>query len=213
MLLYDLALFNTGRRQPMNRWKIITITGASGSGKTTVTRELLKTPNTKLIQSLTTRAARDSDLPGEYIYGVSREELSRAKQNGLLLWDIETHGNIYGTVKTDVDQALIASCNSLMMVVPEVVPILHAYTPKPIISFFLVSPDKAVLRERLVNRGDPPEQIERRLSDCDDWLDQAIASSLPYRFVRTDAEIKKIIFCIHAELKLLNPINPPYFHN
>lgn len=44
--------------------KIITFTGASGSGKSSIVRELLSQSDYKLVVSVTTRNPRESDLLG-----------------------------------------------------------------------------------------------------------------------------------------------------
>lgn len=70
----------------MNKKKIITFTGASGAGKTTMVKELLKNPQFGLVPSITTRNSRLSDLPGEYEY-ITDTEFDWLKCWDAFVWD------------------------------------------------------------------------------------------------------------------------------
>ena len=62
---------------------IWSLTGSSASGKTTIARLIIEeVPNAKPLQSVTTRAVRASDIPGEYEYVNEMEfdRLSRARE-------------------------------------------------------------------------------------------------------------------------------------
>ena len=59
---------------------ILTITGPSASGKTSLARALrLQIPGAVVLTSVTTRKPRPSDLPGEYKYE-TQEGFSKLKQ-------------------------------------------------------------------------------------------------------------------------------------
>src|SRR5258708_40128250 len=107
--------------------KIVTITGASGSGKTSVARELLKIiPSAKLVLSITTRPPRESDLPDEYRTNVPLAEFEKRSQNNEFLWEVEAHGNRYGTLRASVNEALANPYPSLMILIPNVLATLRS---------------------------------------------------------------------------------------
>src|SRR3989344_5336061 len=150
---------------------IVTVTGASGVGKTSVLKQLLADDaELRLIQSITTRNPRLSDIPGEYCY-VSDKEFSVLEKRGAFLWAVSVHGSRYGTMKSDVDHALEKEEDVfLIILVPERVETLKAYSPLGrVVSLYIASPPPDVLLARLRLRGDSEESIERRIRDCADW--------------------------------------------
>ncbi len=52
----------------MPSYKLISFTGVSGSGKSTIVRKLLEDPAFHIVTSTTTRPPRESDIHGEYEY-------------------------------------------------------------------------------------------------------------------------------------------------
>lgn len=86
--------------------KIISITGPSGVGKTTLARELLRThPDWGIVVSITTREPRPSDLRGEYRY-ISHEEFEEREAREEFIWAAEVHGIRNGTLFASIDEAL-----------------------------------------------------------------------------------------------------------
>lgn len=95
----------------MEGGRIITLSGPSAVGKTTIARELLQAnPEWKLLISLTTRGPRPSDIPGEYKYNVSMRRFDELEREGKFVWTVCVHGNKYGTLSKLVDDALDAPC-------------------------------------------------------------------------------------------------------
>ncbi len=186
----------------MENYKIISLTGPSGAGKTTIAQALFRQyPQLVMIPSLTSRQRRESDLPGDFVY-VSREEFSKRKEAGELLWDVEAHGTLYGTAKAAIDEALARRHPSLIILVPEIVKFLFDRYPDRYLPIFIEPPPEEILRARLVLRGESEETINRRLSDCRDWSAQAHASSLPYRFVHNHGPIEETVQEIAHILRL-----------
>ncbi len=176
------------------RVRIVTVSGPSGAGKTTVVKELLRRhPEWEIVLSWTSRGPRESDLPGEYKCNISKAVLNRAKQLSELMWLEVVHGNLYATLRDSVDKACCRRTLSLMPIVPKSVKILYGYIPSKMRSIFILPPDEEELRRRLTERGDLPEQIERRIVDCKKWEQEARISGVPYEFVRNDGTISEAV--------------------
>src|ERR1051325_91202 len=98
--------------------RILTLTGASGSGKSTIAKEILKSPAFSLIVSFTTRGTRPTDLNGEYKC-IATDEFLKLKSRGHFLWTMKLRGDNYGTLKYSIDLALESHTKtSVMILIP-----------------------------------------------------------------------------------------------
>lgn len=178
---------------------ILTLTGASGAGKTTIAKELLgKLPiEAQMIPSFTTRSPRDSDLNGEYRY-LSKFTFWLYEQLGFFLWTAHLHGNSYGTTKRWARKALSDDgAVYIMLLVSDAVEKLNQFAEEQgysdkIYSCYVLSPPQLILEERLRNRGDSPEEIEKRLRECIQWDSKARSSKILYEFVKNDGTIESV---------------------
>lgn len=173
--------------------KIVTVTGPSGAGKTTIVGELLKKhPEWGMVVSLTSRESRDSDLPGEYKCNLSVKHLYQLEKDRQAIWRENEHGNVYVTLFKDVNEARFERILSFMQILHRSVVKLHSYMPREVLSIFLIPPCEEELRRRFEKRGDSPEQINRRIADCRKWEEEARASGL-YKFVRNNKTVEEAI--------------------
>lgn len=177
--------------------KIVTFTGASGTGKSTLARAL----GFPFVLSTTTRASRPSDNPGEYEYVPQNyfEEMKRCKG---FIWSIPFGSSWYGTKHQPVNHALMSQNYSLMILVPEVIPKLLVYAgTDAILPFYIRSLPEEVLRVRLEKRGDPADSIERRLKESKDWDAEAESSWIPYVFITNNGTIEGAVEQVRRYLK------------
>jgi|GEM_PF-882801 len=172
------------------RWPgptIFTITGASGVGKTSIIKRFLEVrSSSRLIQSVTSRPARPTDLDGEYEYEVSMSDFEVRKDD--FLWMATAHGNCYATCRKSVCEFWLRQTSfspGCMILVPSVLPILRKYLVDcdRLISFYVLSPPEEELRRRLTARGDDEATIERRIDECKKWDTEALQSDIPYVFL------------------------------
>lgn len=176
---------------------ILTITGPSGVGKTTLLHNLLKKiPGAHTLTSITTREKRPSDEPGEYEY-VTDAEFNALSKQGAFLWEVHPHGKKYATRKDTVDRALREGFYIPVLVIDAVAK-LHAYAKTQSLSdsvrsLYILIDDEAELRKRFAERNDMTDaQIESRLLECRTWNDDSRKSGAPFIYVpatRTREEI------------------------
>ena len=180
---------------------ILTLTGASGAGKTTIAKELLnKLPiDAQMVPSYTIRKyrkPRPTDLPGEYKH-ISQFKFWLLKTTGAFLWTVYPHGNSYGTTKHWVAKALRDDNTIYIMILtPDAVIRLNDFagkmSPDRIFSFYVLSPPEEVLRERLRARGDKEDEIQKRIADCIKWNSEAKISGISYEFVTNNGTIESV---------------------
>ncbi len=167
--------------------RIMTITGPTGSGKTVVTQELLRTRRHFVhLTGMTTRPMRPDNAEGENEI-VTVDEL---KSN--TLWNIGHGRHLYGLKRTKVVDILDArpEVTGVFLSLPKTVPILRDFVndfcgdQHHHLAIFLVPPPDEVFRERMrVGRRDyEAVMIERRSSE-DHWEEEARTSSIPYHFI------------------------------
>ncbi len=178
---------------------ILTLTGASGAGKSTIAKGLLaKDRNVVLLTSYTTRPQRETDLPNEYAY-LSQEEFARMETGGDFLWYVHVHEFSYGTTWASVQNALNDDKRThVMVLLVEKVSVLRNYAQGlakggRVCSFYILSPSQKTLEERLRGRGDDEATIAKRIKECLDWDEQAKRSGTPFNFITNERRVKSVI--------------------
>lgn len=88
------------------RGKLVVISGPSGAGKTSVCRALKQHPQVEFSVSATTRAMRAGERDGIDYHFLPRDDFQRRlAENQFLEW-ATYNGNMYGTPRWPMDQAL-----------------------------------------------------------------------------------------------------------
>jgi len=185
---------------------LITITGASGTGKTTIIKRIMeKHRRVQPLLSTTTRSPRESDIPNEFEY-VTKETFLRMKAEGDFLWTVNVHGNYYGTRWSAVETALLRQAQCIAALAHEAVIELQTFVrrhPPQYQSLFCVyiqTPGQEVLRARLERRESHPDPIDvaRRLEDCLSWDDVARRSNVPYIFLQDRNIMEKKVLVVES---------------
>lgn len=169
----------------MIEYGFLTVSGPTGSGKTTLIARLLESfPAYHPLTCQTTRQPRPSDIREQYCY-VSDEIFERYICNMSLMWWHNVHGYRNGALKIDVDEALrhgycIADTSY------DAVEILFGQAMKyGVLSLmrccYLDISDEEELRRRLQERGEV--NIEKRVAECRQWGKNARASRIPFCFI------------------------------
>ena len=129
------------------------ISAPSGSGKSTLVSELRKqVSGVDFAVSWTTRAPRGSEQDGREYHFTTREEFLRMADAGMFLEHAEVFGNLYGTSRQSLDEALGAGHDLMLDIDVQGAAQVRASMPEAV-SIFVLPPNPTVLRTRLRNRS------------------------------------------------------------
>jgi len=150
------------------RGRMLLISGPSGSGKSTICKRLLEDPRVVFSVSATTRAPRPGERDGVEYHFLSKEEFRRRIAAGAFLEHAEVYGNMYGTLRAPMEEAISAGKVYLVEIDVQGALQLKALDV-PGIYVFVAPPNFEALRRRLTGRGtESPEVLERRLQKAED---------------------------------------------
>jgi len=155
----------------MKNGLLIILAAPSGTGKSTICKELIKNnKNWNFSVSVTTRKPRDGEIDEKDYKFISNSEFEHfVKFGDFIEWEI-VHGNKYGTLWSVVDDAL--DNKKVMILDIDVKGAMSIYEEHPdeTILIFIEPPglniveQKEILNERLVKRGNEQElAIKHRL--------------------------------------------------
>ena len=129
------------------------ISAPSGSGKSTLVSELRKqVSGVDFAISWTTRAPRGSEENGREYHFTTREEFERMIDAGMFLEHAEVFGNLYGTARQSLDEALAAGHDLMLDIDVQGAAQVRAKMPEAV-GIFVLPPNPKVLRTRLRNRS------------------------------------------------------------
>jgi guanylate kinase len=154
---------------------LFALSAPSGAGKTTIARNILRQfPELRFSVSATTRTQRPREVDGKDYFFLTREEFEqRIAEGGLVEWE-EIYGNLYGTLRSEIDRVLDGGGHMLFDIdVKGALSIKRLYGDDAV-TIFILPPSIDVLHERLERRGtDSAEVIERRMQRSAWELEQA----------------------------------------
>lgn len=158
----------------VNKGKIVIVSGPSGVGKSTICKKIVeKIENASLSVSVTTREKSKPEKDGSDYWFVSKEEFQNRIEKGMLLEYATVFGNMYGTPKDKVDEALQAGKIVILEIDiqggKQVQAVYH-----DAIMIFILPPNDKTLSERIENRGrDSSESVGIRLNKANAEIAEA----------------------------------------
>ena len=140
------------------RGRLFIISAPSGTGKSTVIRELLKKrPNLRFSVSATTRMPREDEIDGMSYSFVTRERFEDMVINNEFLEYAEYVGNRYGTPKGPILENIENGIDTVLDIdvigAKQIIGKLDG-----VLSIFIVPPDLLELERRLRSRGTDSEE-------------------------------------------------------
>ncbi len=176
--------------------RVWVLVGPSGTGKTTIARDLVaEVPRLRRAVTCTTRPPRAGEREGFDYFFVSEEQFDFLLASGKLVEHTIYGGSRYGL---PLDQFLEAEqAGDAMVAVLDIQGVHHlreAIGSVRVRAIFLRSPSNDELRRRMQERGSGPEEIARRLSlvpleledaaSCDDVVATDASYAEVYRQVK-----------------------------
>ena len=158
---------------------VVVLAAPSGGGKTTIARALVgRWPQRYGFSvSATTRAPRPGERDGEDYFFLSKDEFRRRQGAGDFLESAEYAGELYGTLKAEVDRVLAAGRHVLLDIeVQGARQVRKRYPPPASRAVFILPPSAAELLRRLTGRRtESPREMAKRLETAIRELRQADA--------------------------------------
>lgn len=170
-----------------NRGVLFIISAPSGTGKSTLTRELLsRCRDLEYSVSMTTRERRPSETEGVEYDFTDESKFQKMIEKGKFAEYAKVHGHYYGTQKSTIDGALTKGRDILLDVDIQGAAKIRSTYPG-CVAIFLMPPSLKVLEERLRNRG---TEDEARLRNRLDAAGRELECAKDYDYVVVNENIE-----------------------
>ncbi len=150
---------------------LLVVSGPSGSGKTTLCRKLADNGEVHYSISCTTRPPRSGEENGRDYHFLTKEEFAAKLETGEFLEHAVVHGNLYGSLRSEVISFLEAGVDVVMDIDVQGADQIRASADRKIqnslVDLFVLPPSEDELYKRLSGRGtDSVETISLRMNNA-----------------------------------------------
>ena len=145
--------------------RLVVLSGPSGVGKGTVGKALLAANSGSIAKAVTatTRSPRPGEVDGVHYRFFARDEFLARRARGEFLESAEVYGNLYGTLRAEVEKTLARGVACLLEIDVQGARLVRE-SGVPHWSVFLAPPSMSELERRLRERGtEDPATLRRRL--------------------------------------------------
>ncbi|QTL04583.1 guanylate kinase [Aquabacter sp. L1I39] len=183
------------------RGLMLVLSSPSGAGKTTLSRKLLaQDDRITMSVSVTTRPARPGEVNGKDYFFVDVPTFQRMRDEGELLEHAIVFGNLYGTPRRAVEDALSAGRDVLFDIDWQGTQQLDQSAQQDLVKVFLLPPSAADLEKRLRTRAqDSDEVVHQRMSKASDEISHF--TEYDYILINQDVDdsLAKLVSILQAE--------------
>jgi guanylate kinase len=173
----------------------IILSAPSGGGKTTIAKTLLsRRQDLGYSVSCTTRAPRPTEVAGRDYYFISRPEFLAKREEGEFAESAVVHGNLYGTLKSEVERVLATGRHVVMDIdVQGAVQFMRAFPDS--VTIFILPPSAEVLLERLrARQTESPAQLAARLQSALQELQQVAE----YEYIVVNDDLERAVSSVES---------------
>ena len=196
----DTSMKGNGNMSEARKGMLLVISGASGTGKGTVIKELMEHDDSLVFSvSATTRSPRPGEENGREYYFISEEEFARRVENDEFIEYAPVFAHHYGTLRSEVSRRLAQGQNVVLDIDVQGVHQISENRPDAI-RVFMMPPSLAELERRLRGRHTDDEQkICERLAQA--RRECALAYTYDYIVINDDPDVaaKELDAIITAE--------------
>lgn len=157
----------------MKTGKLVILSAPSGSGKTTIMKQVVGTfPQLEFSISATSRAPRGQERDGVDYYFVTAEQFhANIEADAFVEWEEVYGGTMYGTLRAEVERIWDNGHTIIFDVDVKGGVNLKSIFGDRALSIFIMPPSVCELRKRLTLRGtDSPEAIEKRVAKAEEEM-------------------------------------------
>jgi guanylate kinase len=150
------------------------VSAPSGGGKTSLLKKALESESDVALSiSHTTRAPRPGEADGRHYYFVPLPDFENMLAAGEFLESASIYGHRYGTWRKGIEQELEEGRDVVLEIDWQGAQQVRKLMPD-VVSIFIRPPSLAVLKARLMNRGqDTADVIARRLAKAEEEISHA----------------------------------------
>lgn len=181
------------------RGVLFVVSAPSGAGKTTLCKELVATVSgIHPSISCTTRTPRQGEVPGRDYHFVNEEEFQAMVQRNDFAESARVYDHFYGTPRQALTDMMEKGLDVLLEIDTQgAMQIKKKFSDG--VYIYILPPSIDTLRARLVQRGDPQEEIQRRMQKAR----QEILSYREYDYIVRNEDLKQALHelqaIVHAE--------------
>jgi guanylate kinase len=180
--------------------KLFILSAPSGTGKTSLTKALLRVNiNLWLSISYTSRPIRSGEVEGDDYYFIERKVFEQMLGNGEFIESAEVYGNLYGTSQKWINETIDSGKDVLLEIDSQGAQQVRKIFSN-VVSIFVLPPSLEVLESRLKDRNqDSKEVIAKRM----DAAKEEISHVSEYDYViindNMDIALRDLVCVVQSE--------------